>query len=48
MSIRSISESNVPLTPNAQIGQGMHHPIFGLKLKEAMDKVQPQWQIVND
>ena len=33
------SESNVPLTPNAQIGQGMHHPIFGLKLKEAMDKL---------
>jgi len=34
------SEPNVPLTPNCQIGQGMHHPIFGLKLKEAMDKLK--------
>ena len=23
----------------ARIGQGMHHPIFGLKLKEAINKL---------
>jgi acetyl esterase/lipase len=33
------SESNVPLTPDAQVGQGMHHLIFGLKLKDAMDRL---------
>lgn len=30
------SESDVPLTPNAKNGQGMHHPIFGRKLQAAM------------
>ncbi len=30
------SESDVPLTPNAKNGQGIHHPIFGHKLQAAM------------
>ncbi len=34
------TEPNAPLTPNARIGQGMHHPIFGLKLKAAMDRLK--------
>jgi acetyl esterase len=33
------AEPNVPLSADVEIGQGMHHPIFGLKLKEAMDRL---------
>ena len=40
------SEANVPLTPDAQIGQGMHHPIFGLKLKDAMDRLGDRMRLL--
>lgn len=33
------TEPDSPLPANARPGQGIHHPIFGRKLKEAMDKL---------
>lgn len=34
------TEPNRPLPPNARPGQGIHHPLFGLKLKEQMDALK--------
>lgn len=34
---QSYTEPDTPLPPDAKRGQGMHHPIFGHKLKAAMD-----------
>lgn len=31
------SEADGPLPPDARPGQGIHHPVFGQKLKAAMD-----------
>lgn len=36
---QSYTEPDAPLPPNAKRGQGIHHPIFGHKLKEAMGRV---------
>ena len=33
------SEPNAPLPADARPGQGIHHPVFGLKLKAAMDEL---------
>ncbi len=33
------NEPNGPLPADAKPGQGIHHPVFGLKLKEAMDRL---------
>lgn len=34
------SQPNRPLPKNARPGQGVHHPIFGLKLKAELDKLK--------
>ncbi len=31
------SQANAPLSPDASPAEGIHHPIFGIKLKEALD-----------
>jgi acetyl esterase len=36
---QSYREPDAPLPPDAKRGQGMHHPVFGHKLKAAMDRL---------